>query len=101
MVLIFTTSRKKFDAIKIGKGLLKARLIACYNLFPVESSYWWKGEILNEKEILMILKTKESNFKKIEAYIKKLSGYEIPEVIAIRPTIVNTGYLDWILKETD
>lgn len=125
MILIFATFNIKTIALKIGKALLKQRLIACYNLWSVESAYWWhapsksqhepstnssvktnakirpgKGKILDEKEILMILKTKESNFAKIESYIKKHSGYEVPEVVAIKADKVNQPYLDWIDKET-
>lgn len=100
MILILTTTHKQADAVKIGNGLLKDRLIACYNLFPVESAYWWKGKILSEKETLMIIKTKDKNFSKIEAYIKKQSGYEVPEVVAVKPTQVNKSYLGWIEKET-
>ncbi len=100
MILIFTTFHKKKDAVKIGRGLLKTRLIACYNLFPVESAYWWKGKILDDSETLMILKTKPANFKKIEAYIKKHTDYEIPEVISIKSHSINNSYLAWLLKET-
>jgi len=100
MVLILTTLHKKQDAHKIGKGLLKARLIACYNLFPVESGYWWRGKIVSEGEIVMILKTKEQNFKKIETYIKKHSSYEVPEVVAIKPYQTSKPYLNWIEKES-
>jgi len=100
MILIFTTFHKKSEAVKIGQGLLKKRLIACYNLIPVESAYWWKGKILDDKETLMTLKTKNENFTKIESYIKKHSGYEIPEVVAIKPSSLNRSYLKWINKET-
>ena len=100
MILIFTTIHKKADAVKIGKALLKARLIACYNLFPVESAYWWKGKILDDRETLMILKTKDANFAKCQSYIKKHSGYEVPEIVAIKASKVNKPHLGWINKET-
>ena len=85
MILIFTTLHKKDIASKIGHIPSKSRLIACFNLFPISSSYWWKGKILKEKETMMVLKTKEQHFKKNESYIKKHSDYQIPEVIAIKP----------------
>ena len=100
MIYLFTTLHKKESALKIGKGLLKERIIACFSLCPVESSYWWKGKILDEKETFMILKTRKENFKKIENYIKKHSGYEIPEVVAVEPKQVNTPYLNWVREET-
>ena len=100
MLIIITTLHKKDAAIKIGKGLLKKRLIACYNLVPVESAYWWKGKILEENETLVIMKTNDNNFEKIDAYIKKHSEYETPEIIALSPKAVNTSYLKWINQET-
>jgi periplasmic divalent cation tolerance protein len=100
MLVILTTLHKKENAVSIGKGLLKERLIACYNLFPIESAYWWKGEILEENETLMILKTNNENFDKIETFIKNNSGYEVPEVIALTPETVNNSYLKWVNSET-
>ncbi len=61
MLIIITTLHKKEAATEIGKGLLKERLIACYNLFPVESAYWWKGKILEEAMKI----TKEDLLKKL------------------------------------
>lgn len=99
MTIIFATFNTKATALKIGKALLKQRLIACYSLLPVESAWWWKGKIIDDKGPLLILKTKESNFPKIESYIKKHSGYEVPEIIAIKPSKVNKSYLNWINQE--
>jgi periplasmic divalent cation tolerance protein len=66
MILIFTTLGNKKSAVKIGKELLRKRIIACYNLFPVEAAYRWKGKIVEVDEVLMILKTKKENFDKVE-----------------------------------
>ena len=51
-------------------------------------------------EVLMILKTKEENFDKIEGFLKENSGYDVPEIVAVKPEKVNQPYLDWIEKET-
>ncbi len=99
MILIFTTLNKKEMAEKIGKELLRKRTIACYNLLPVESAYWWKGKIAQEKEVLMIFKTQKENFEKVEKYLKKHSGYKTPEVIAVEPSKISKPYLDWIHSE--
>jgi periplasmic divalent cation tolerance protein len=100
MILIFTTLNKKETAEKIGKELLRKRILACYNLLPVESAYRWKGKIAQEKEVLMILKSRKENFSKIEAYLKKYSGYETPEVVALEASKISKPYLDWIHSET-
>lgn len=101
MILIISTLHKKDSAVMIGKGLLRERLIACYNLFPVESAYWWKGKLLEENETMIIMKTRGGNFKKVEKYIKEHSGYDVPEVIAVTPDKVNLSYLKWVDDETN
>lgn len=100
MVIIFTTIHKKEIALKIGRALLQNRLIACFNLSPIQSAYWWKGKILEERETLMILKTRQENFEKIEKVIDEQSGYEVPELIAIKPSKVNKKYLQWVKSES-
>lgn len=99
MILIFTTLNSKETARKIGKAMLEARLIACVNYFPIESSYWWKGKIEEDKEILMILKTRGPNLVKIEEFINKHAANEIPEIVAIKPFKVNKPYSDWLETE--
>lgn len=100
MILVMTTLHEKEDAVRIGLGLLKDRLIACYNLFPVDSAFWWKGEIENYNETLMLLKTRKENFEKIEKYIKEHSGYEVPEIIALEPQNISKSYLKWVEETT-
>ena len=100
MILIFSTFGNKKEAKDAGKELLKKRIIACYNLVPVESAYLWKGKIEEENEVLMICKTKKENFEKVEKYIIEHSDYEIPEIVAVETSYVNKPYLDWINAET-
>ena len=52
-------------------ALVKKRLIACANIFPINSMYWWKGKIVNYKESVIIAKTLEKNFKKVINEVKK------------------------------
>ena len=99
MIYIITNLQTKELAQKIGKNLLEKRLVACYNLFPIQSAYWWKGKILEEAEVTLILKTIEKNFPKIESFINKNSGYEVPEIVAVKANRVNQPYLTWIENE--
>ncbi len=95
MILILSTFPNKEAARKIGRGLLKQKLIACYNLLPVESVYWWKGKIEEANEVLMIMKTNKS-FEEVEKFIIEHHSYETPEIIAIEPSEVTRKYLKWI-----
>ncbi len=99
MILIFVTFPNKVEAVKIGDAILDKKLAACWNLFPVESDYRWKGKIAKDKELLMIIKTKDSNFKKIEDFIKKNHSYKIPEIVSIKAKDVSKQYLSWLMEE--
>ncbi|ODS31617.1 MAG: divalent cation tolerance protein, partial [Candidatus Scalindua rubra] len=59
-----------------------------------------KGKICDDKEALIILKTKKKLFKQIEARVKKLHSYDVPEVIAVPVIEGSDKYLSWLGKET-
>lgn len=99
MILIFTTFPNKAKAVKIGDAILDKKLAACWNLFPVDSNYRWKGKIVKDKELLMIIKTKDANFSKIESFIRKNHSYEIPEIVALKAKDVAKPYLAWLMEE--
>jgi len=95
MILILSTFASIGEARKIGNELLKNKLIACYNLLPIESAYWWKGKIEEANEFLMIMKTSRK-FKEVEKFIIEHHSFETPEIIGIEPNKVSEKYLKWI-----
>ncbi len=97
-IIVYITYPNLKTAKKIVASLMKNRLIACGNFFPIQSTYWWKGEIENSKEIVSIVKTKKNNWKKIKSAITKLHPYETPCMIKITVT-ANDDYESWINKE--
>ncbi|HDQ25137.1 MAG TPA: divalent-cation tolerance protein CutA [bacterium] len=99
--VVFVTVDKKNRAKQITSHVLKKKLAACVNTIGrIDSSYWWKGKIEKSGELLLIMKTKKSLFKKLEAEIKKIHPYSVPEIISLDITAGNPGYLSWILAET-
>ena len=99
-VLLITCPNFK-SAKKITEHLLKERLVACVNILPViKSEYWWKGKIESHSEVLMIIKTKTSLYKRIEKEVKKLHPYTVPEIISFKIDKGNKDYLDWISDVT-
>ena|SRR5579871_5965177 len=100
MIAIITTLHKKEDALRIGKGLLEKRLIACYNLWPIESSYWWEGKLLEEPETMMLLKTQGEHFNEVAKYIKEQSGYKVPDIFTLKPEQAYPSFDNWVTQET-
>lgn len=64
MIFVYSTFPNKKEAKEIGKGLVKNKLAACVNIFPIESIYHWQKKIVKDKEFAVIIKTRKENFKK-------------------------------------
>ena len=96
-VVVLTMCASRPAAARITNSLLKKRLIACANVIPgAESKFWWRGKIETAREVMVIMKADNKNFKRIEKEIKRLHGYEIPEIIALPISSGSKDYLNWI-----
>ena len=101
MIFVYITCKNKKEARKIGLRLVKKRLAACVNIFPlIESIFSWKGKIEKKSEAVLIVKTLKSNFRKVEKEVKKLSGFTTPCILEIPIARGSKAYLEWIEKET-
>jgi periplasmic divalent cation tolerance protein len=98
--LIYITTQSKKEAKRIAKILLKEKLIACANIFPIESQFLWQGKIKKVKEFGMILKTKRRLVEKIVKKIKAIHSYKIPCIISFSIEKGNKDFLDWIGDST-
>ena len=98
MALAYITCRDRKEAETISMHLLRRKLIACANIFPVKSMFWWKGKIANSNENIIIAKTSKKNFRNLEKEVKKILFYEIPCILRINAT-ANKGYKKWLSKE--
>lgn len=99
-IQVFTTTENEEDARKIARELIEKRLAACVQrIGPIKSTYWWKDKVNEEEEWLLIIKTCDEMFGKMEEAIKGVHPYEVPEIIASPIIKGNKDYLDWIEKE--
>jgi periplasmic divalent cation tolerance protein len=88
-------------AANIARILVEKHLAACVNIIPeIQSIYSWKGQICDEKERLMIIKTRRTLFSELQAAIKELHPYEVPEIIAVDIEDGLPEYLQWINDST-
>lgn len=98
--VLLTTVANRDDATKIAKALLAAKLAACVQITPIESFYTWKGEIANENELLLLVKTKTAHFEAAIKSIKSVHPYETPEIVATDFIAGFSGYFSWIDEVT-
>lgn len=101
-VFIYITTSGREESRKIGNILVGEKLAACINIIPsIESVYLWKGKIEEDKESILIAKTKRDNIDKIIKRVKDIHSYETPAILAIPIIEGSKDYLDYLDSELD
>jgi periplasmic divalent cation tolerance protein len=102
LLVVVTSAGTEQQALDIAHGLVRNRAAACVNLLPnTHSVYRWKGQVFDDDEYLLIIKTRAGNFELVRDTIHKLNTYELPEVLAYRVDGSSAGFADWIRKMTE
>ena len=99
-IQVITTVDNETKAKEIAQALLDKRLTACVQMFPVSSSYRWKDKIENAHEWACVIKARAADYPKVEAAIKSIHTYSVPEIIALPIIKGSKPYLKWLEKET-
>jgi periplasmic divalent cation tolerance protein len=99
--MIYTTLPDKTITERIATIVVNEGLVACVNFFPIESVYKWKGNLTEDKEYGLIMKTRKSLYKKVEKRLKELHPYEVPAIVSYEIKEGLNNYLSWIQKETE
>lgn len=94
--IIYITAGSKEEAGNIGKTLVKERLAACVNVFPITSIFSWKNNIEEALEFVIIAKTRTDKVMDIEKRVKEIHSYEVPCVISFNIDKGSEDFLKWI-----
>ncbi|MFW9772136.1 MAG: divalent-cation tolerance protein CutA [Candidatus Heimdallarchaeota archaeon] len=87
---------------KIAKILVENRLAACVNIIKnIYSVYKWKGEIEEDDEHLLLIKTTKKKSESLIQKIDEIHSYETPECIGFKIEIGSEKYLNWIKNVVD
>lgn len=98
--LVYITTSGEEESKKIGRIVVEERLAGCVNIIStIESLYWWKGEIEEDNESILIAKTKVSNVENIIKRVKEIHSYENPAILAIPIINGSKDYLDYLDAE--
>jgi len=97
-VIILSTSGES-EAPVIAKALVEEHLAACVNITGVTSVYRWKGDLCQDREQLMIIKTIRERVDAVISRIVALHSYELPEMIVLPITGGYPPYLQWLEDE--
>jgi periplasmic divalent cation tolerance protein len=99
--LVYMTAASRDEAKKIGRTLVEERLAACANVIDgMESVYWWQGKLTEDREAVLIAKTRAELVPTLTERVKALHSYAVPCVVALPILQGNPAYLDWLAAET-
>ena len=100
-IVVLTNLPDRESAKALARALVERRLAACVNVgAAVVSIYHWQGQIETEIEVPIAIKTRQVLYSKVEAAIREIHPYELPEVVAVPITNASAAYLEWIDTET-
>lgn len=94
---VYVTAADEEQAAELARALLARGLIACANLLPrVRSLYLWQGEVQDENEVAMVLKTRRDRLEELVAAVETLHPYDVPCVVAWPIDAGSEAYLAWV-----
>ena len=100
-ILVLTNLPDRDTAGRLAQRLVESRLAACVNILNgCTSVYRWKGEVERAEEVPVLIKTRAARYEELEAAIREVHPYEIPEIIAIPVVHGLAEYLEWVAEET-
>jgi periplasmic divalent cation tolerance protein len=97
-IIVLVTCGSQKEAGRIARALVNARLAACVNVVqaPCESIYRWKGRVETAREFLLVIKTSRKRFGALQAEVRRLHSYDVPEILALAIERGSQPYLAWI-----
>ena len=100
--IVLVTCGNLMEARRIAAQVVRKRLAACATIIlgPVQSVYRWKGKVENAREQLLLIKTVEKQLPALEAEIKRLHSYDIPEILALPALWGSADYLSWLCENS-
>lgn len=96
-IVVLVTVPSEKVALAISRKLVNRKLAACVNIIPkVRSIYTWKKKLCDDKELLLVIKSRRRLWDKIVREVKAGHPYEVPEIIALPIQAGDKAYLNWL-----
>jgi periplasmic divalent cation tolerance protein len=100
-VVVLVTAGDADEAARIGRALVAERLAACVNVVgPVRSIYRWQGAVEEATEHLLVVKARRADAAALDARVRALHSYEVPEVLVLPVEGGSAAYLAWLDEAT-
>lgn len=94
--LVLVTCGSEDEAGLIARTLVDDRLAAGVQIFPIDSVYTWQGEVVEDSEWVLIVKTRRDRYSEIEKRVHELHSYKVPPILMLDIARADAAYLAWI-----
>ncbi len=97
--LVLCTCKER-EALRLAHEVVSDGLAACVNILPkITSVYFWEGEVCEDRESLLVIKTSDARLDELRAAILELHSYAVPEVLVVpvNPEASSHEYVRWIM----
>jgi periplasmic divalent cation tolerance protein len=99
IVIVLTTIGADADAVSIARTLVDERLAACVNVLPAMTSiYRWKGNVEVDREQQLLMKTTADRVVSLEARVRQLHPYDVPEFLVLPASGGSQAYRHWVAE---
>jgi periplasmic divalent cation tolerance protein len=96
-VLVLTTVPPAGAGGRIARALVEERLAACVSESPpMSSTYRWQGEVTEDREQQLVIKTTRGQLAALERRLRELHPYEVPEFLIVEVSGGSQAYLGWV-----
>lgn len=101
VILVLVTAPSADKAAELARALVEEQLAACGNIIPgLRSIYRWQGQVHDDAEVLLLLKTRAALFERLRARVVELHPYEVAEVLRVDIADGHAPYLAWVLDNS-
>ena len=101
IVIVLTTVADNEGAESLARQMVEERLAACVNLHPVMLSFYrWKGSVERDAERQLVMKTTRDRLPALEARLRELHSYDLPEFLVLPIEQGGQAYLNWVVDQT-
>ena len=101
ILVVLCTCPDRTVAERLAGGLVEQNWAACVNILPeIRSIYRWQGELHNDGEVLMVIKSTRAAYPGLQHWLQKEHPYDVPEILALPLAAGSPDYLEWVVQET-
>jgi len=100
-LLVVTTLASREQALALAREMVERRLAACAQVNAIDNVYRWQGQVAQDTEFRLLLKTRPALYPRLEAALRERHPYALPDIHAIATAQADAAYAAWVRDSCD